>query len=158
MVEVFLCLGSNVDREKNIAAALNAIGNQLGQLVLSPLYESQAIDGVSENYFNMAVGLVTDLSLQELKQTLKKIEDELGRDRNKRKEVSIDIDIAIFGDTVETIESSQGRGQLPHPDILKRAHVLLPLSEIVGDYVHPETQRTLKDHAHDCDKLLAIKA
>lgn len=152
MVEVFLSLGSNVDREQNIAAALQALANHFGQLTLSPLYESPSIDGCSNDYLNMAVGFVCDLSLHKLRQALKQIEEQLGRDRKNLVTVNIDIDIAIYGDVEDTFNDEFGGYQIPHPDILKYPHALLPLANIAGDFIHPANSQTLKDCAMQCDK------
>lgn len=147
MIDVFLCLGSNVDKAKNITAALQALGQNLGQLTLSPFYQSQAVEGGNNSYINMAIGLVTDLSLEELKSTIKKIEDELDRDRSNPTIVSVDIDIALYGDVVR----NENEITLPHPDILQYPHALLPLADIVGDYIHPVTQRSLNELVRQCD-------
>ena len=142
MIDVYLSIGSNFDRSKNIAAALQLIGEQFGPLTLSPIYESSATDGVGENYHNLCVSLVSELSLGELHQQIKMIENTIGRNRDIKAVVAIDIDILIFGDQIIG-ENESEQLTLPHPDLLRCAHVLTPLTDIAPDLVHPQNQKTI---------------
>ena len=72
--------------------------------------------------------------------TLHRIESEFGRTRNKRNEARVlDIDLIDFGGMV-----TDGKDLiLPHPRMHERAFVLLPLSDVVPDWVHPITECNL---------------
>jgi 2-amino-4-hydroxy-6-hydroxymethyldihydropteridine diphosphokinase len=143
MTAIYLSLGSNVDRHNNITAALDALAELFGELQISSVYESKSVGFDGSNFFNVGVGANTDLSLIELSETLKRIEDNNGRKRNgpKFSPRTLDIDILTYGDFVG-IENDI---ELPRAEITKNAFVLLPLAEIAPDVLHPQLQKTYRD-------------
>ena len=86
----------------------------------------------------------TTLAPQQLRQLLRQIEAELGRVRSPDKFAPrpIDLDLAFYGDTVQTASAGDGQ-QLPDPDVLRFAHVAMPLAAVAPDWVHPLTGTTL---------------
>ena len=140
MTEVFLSIGSNCDRQTNIAAALRLLGDKFGELRLSPIYESAPVNGLGENYHNLCVGLVTDMDLTDFRRVLKDIEQQLNRRRETKDIVTIDIDILLFGNVVNCQQSSS----LPHADITAHVHVLTPLKDIAPSNVHPLINKTIE--------------
>lgn len=140
MTAIYLSLGSNVDRHKHILAALDALNKLLGELLVSSVYESKSVGFDGRNFFNMVVGAQTDLSIAELSENLKRIEDENGRKRNgpKFSPRTLDIDILTYGNFVG-IESGI---ELPRAEIIRNAFVLLPLAEIAPVVTHPQLQKT----------------
>lgn len=140
MAEVFLGLGSNINRQKNIAFALEQLRQQFGALQCSAIYESEAVGFDGENFYNLVVKVETDLSVSELSSLLRKIEDAAGRDRSlpKFSPRTLDIDILLVDDLVGEIDGVS----LPRDEILKNAFVLLPLSELAPDAVHPEVGKS----------------
>ena len=61
--------------------------------------------------------------------------------------VSIDIDIAFYGQQCFQLDGNQ----IPDPDILRYAHLALPLADIAPDWYHPDADATLHhiaDHLH----------
>ena len=143
-------MGSNVDRHKNITAALDALAALLGDLQISSVYESKSVGFDGSNFFNLVVGAHTTLSIVELSETLKRIEDNNGRKRNGSKfsPRTLDIDILTYGDFVG-VESDI---ELPRAEITKNAFVLLPLSEIAPDGLHPQLQKNYRDLWLDYDR------
>lgn len=143
MTAIYLSLGSNVDRHKNIGAALDALVDLLGELQISSVYESKSVGFDGSNFFNLVVGADTALSIAELSETLKRIEDSNGRKRNgpKFSPRTLDIDILTYGDFVG-IESGI---ELPRAEITKNAFVLLPLAEIAAEVLHPQLQKSYSD-------------
>src|SRR6187402_104468 len=131
MTAIYLSLGSNVDRHKNIRAALNALADLLGELQISSVYASKSVGFDGSNFFNLVVGADTALPVAELSETLKRIEDDNGRKRNgpKFSPRTLDIDILTYGDFVGV----DGGIELPRAEITKNAFVLLPLAEIAAD-------------------------
>lgn len=150
MTAIYLSLGSNVERHKNITAALDALAALLGDLQISSVYESKSVGFDGSNFFNLVVGAHTTLSIVELSETLKRIEDNNGRKRNGSKfsPRTLDIDILTYGDFVG-VESDI---ELPRAEITKNAFVLLPLSEIAPDGLHPQLQKNYRDLWLDYDR------
>lgn len=140
MTQVFLGLGSNLDREKNIRAGLLALKNSFGDLKISSIYESESVGFKGSNFYNLVVSLQTDLAIAELLETLKKIEDENGRVRigPKYSPRTLDIDILTYGDFVGE-EAGVG---LPRAEITENAFVLLPLAELAPYDLHPALKKS----------------
>jgi 2-amino-4-hydroxy-6-hydroxymethyldihydropteridine diphosphokinase len=63
MTAIYLSLGSNVDRHKNIVAGLDALIDLLGDLRISSVYESKSVGFDGSNFFNLVVGADTVLSI-----------------------------------------------------------------------------------------------
>ena len=140
MPRVYLGLGSNIDRERNIRAALHALEAAFEPLLISPVYESESVGFAGSNFYNLVVGIDTDLSVGELAAFLHGIEDANGRVRGGPKFAprTLDIDILTYGNACGEIDGVQ----LPRDEILKNAFVLRPLADIAPNDRHPETVRT----------------
>lgn len=143
MTAIYLSLGSNVDRHKNITAALDTLATLFGALQISSVYESKSVGFDGSNFFNLVVGASTELSIAELSETLKRIEDENGRKRNgpKFSPRTLDIDILTYGDFV----GNESGIELPRAEITKNAFVLLPLAEIAAEVLHPQLQKSYRE-------------
>ncbi len=143
MTAIYLSLGSNIDRHKHITAALNALSEVFGDLIVSSVYESKSVGFNGSNFFNLVVGIKTDLSIGALSETLKKIEDANGRLRSgpKFSPRTLDIDILTYGNFVG-VDSGV---ELPRSEITKNAFVLLPLAEIAAKVLHPQLQKTYSE-------------
>lgn len=143
MTAIYLSLGSNVDRHKNISAGLDALEDSFGGLKISSVYESKSVGFDGSNFFNLVVGADTGLSLVDLSETLKRIEDNNGRKRNgpKFSPRTLDIDILTYADFVGV----EGGIELPRAEIIKNAFVLLPMAEIAADVLHPQLQKSYGD-------------
>lgn len=142
MARVYLSLGSNIDREENIRSGLKALEQEFGSLELSPVYESEAVGFDGEPFFNLVAAVDTDLSVGELADRLRRIENRHGRVRGERKYSSrtLDIDILTWGDQVGIIDGVE----LPREEILKHAFVLRPLADLAPEEKHPLLQRTYR--------------
>ncbi|UUA74807.1 2-amino-4-hydroxy-6-hydroxymethyldihydropteridine diphosphokinase [Cellvibrio sp. QJXJ] len=143
MTAIYLGLGSNVDRHKHISAALDALIMLFGDLTISSVYESKSIGFDGSNFFNLVVGAQTLLTIPELSEILKRIENDNGRMRSgpKFSPRTLDIDILTYGDFVGV----EGGIELPRAEITKNAFVLLPLAEIATQVLHPQLQKTYGD-------------
>jgi 2-amino-4-hydroxy-6-hydroxymethyldihydropteridine diphosphokinase len=127
----FLSLGSNLgDRAEYLRAAREALSALPGTAVVaaSRLYETapQDLEG-QDAFINQVVCLETGLQPLDLLHECQRIEREHGRVRAIRfGPRTLDIDILLFQDA----ESDDPELTLPHPRMVKRAFVLVPLAEV----------------------------
>ncbi len=158
MVDAMISLGSNIEKEKNIPAALQALEAQPGIKCkkVSSVYETKAVgaDGKpneQEGFHNAALLIETELTAKQLRFTLRSVEESLGRVRTDDKFAArpIDLDIALYGDAVLDLEGSQ----VPDPDIVRYPHVAVPLADVAPAWIHPLTGDTLAQIAR---RLAAI--
>lgn len=136
---VYLGLGSNIEREHYIGAALDALSRLFGQLRISSVYESESVGFKGDNFYNLVVGVETVLPVAALSARLKQIENEHGRERggSRLSGRTLDIDILTYDRLTEPVAGVQ----LPRQEILSNAFVLRPLAEIAPDERHPLLQR-----------------
>ncbi|MEB0206906.1 2-amino-4-hydroxy-6-hydroxymethyldihydropteridine diphosphokinase [Pseudomonas sp. CCC3.1] len=153
LTEVYLGLGSNVEREQHLCAGLNALAGFLQDMKCSAVFESLPVGIKSGPFFNLVVSAKTDFSLVELSRRLKLIEADNGRYAQDRKGLPLDIDVLFYGDLVGSFEGLT----LPRAEILKNAFVLWPLSLMAPDKVHPGVGKTLAQMWADAqiDQVLA---
>ena len=143
--EVYVGLGSNLgDRSANIGEALRLLGQMSENMAASSIYETTPQGFRSQpSFYNAVCRLWTRLDPFALLAGLKDIESRLGRHRTfVNAQRTIDLDILIYGHAV--LESPILT--LPHPRMTQRAFVIVPLSEIAPELVHPvfgETARSL---------------
>ncbi|MCA0899724.1 2-amino-4-hydroxy-6-hydroxymethyldihydropteridine diphosphokinase [Microbulbifer agarilyticus] len=143
MAIVYLSLGSNIDREKHLCAAMDALVEAFGDLKMSQVYESEAVGFEGDNFYNLVAAIDTDLSVGELALRLRDIEDANGRVRSgpKFSARTLDIDILTYDELTGEIDGIA----LPRDEILKNAFVLLPLSEVAPQAAHPVVGKTYQE-------------
>lgn len=137
----FLGIGSNVQPERHVAIAIERLRNDFDEFRLSPVYRCRAVGFDGADFINAVASVRTSLSPWALRDWLRALEDEHGRQRNvpKFSDRVLDVDILLFGDLVQADE----RLQLPRPELFHFAHVLKPLAELAPDRVCPGDGRTL---------------
>ncbi len=137
MPQVFVSIGSNIDRKKNIRGAVRELARHYGALNLSPVYECKAYGFEGEDFYNLVVSFETDESADQIKSLLSQIEDQFGRlrEENRFSSRTLDLDLLLHGQTMRHAD----RINLPHPDIERYAFVLGPLADIAPNLRHPET-------------------
>jgi 2-amino-4-hydroxy-6-hydroxymethyldihydropteridine diphosphokinase len=150
MALLYLSLGSNIDRDRHIGAALDALADCFGSLEISTVYESVAVGFEGDSFYNLVVGINSALPVGEITKVLKRIEDCNGRDRSAPKfgPRSLDIDILTVDDLVGEIDGVK----LPRSEVLKNAFVLQPLAELASDMTHPLTNKSIGQHWQEFDK------
>lgn len=140
---VFVALGSNIDPVSNLKAAVRALAARCRLVAVSRTYETAPVGRPDQPYYlNAAVLVETTKSAVELKdRVLRAIEVDLGRVRTADKYAprTIDLDIVLFGDQVLEV----GGRHVPDPDLLRHAHVAVPVAELDPEYIHPEAGQTL---------------
>ena len=141
MSRAYLSLGSNLEPEKHLRAALAELRAKFGAIVVSPVYRCKAVGFDGPDFLNLAVAIDTDLSPQALNDWLHALEDRHGRRRDVPRFSSrtLDIDIVLYDDLVMT---GEGHLELPRPE-LKHAFVLKPLADIAPQAAHPLSRKTM---------------
>ena len=135
MTKVYVSIGSNIDRERHITAALDALAKNFSALEISSVYESEAVGFTGDHFFNLVVGFDTAMKVSELSACLRDVEHINGRNRGLEhfSARTLDIDILTYGYYVGENDGVV----LPRAEILENAFVLLPLAEIAPSQEHP---------------------
>ncbi len=144
MHRAYVGLGSNIEPEQNLPAAVAELAALGTVAAVSCVYESAAVGEIGQpNYLNAAILLLTEFTAEQLCRTeLPAIESRLGRIRdpeNRNAARTIDLDLVLFNDAVLTI----GQRRIPDPDIMQRPFLAVPLAELDGAFAHPETGEPL---------------
>jgi 2-amino-4-hydroxy-6-hydroxymethyldihydropteridine diphosphokinase len=142
VAQVYVSIGSNIERRQHVGAALRMLAQEFGTLVQSPVYESAAVGFESAPFYNLVVGFETDMEPRAVQQRLHAIEDSNGRDRVAGLAArTLDLDILLYDDLV----MEQDGVLLPRDDITRYAFVLRPLAEIAGSRQHPVIGKRLDE-------------
>ena len=141
MPEVYVGLGSNLDADRRLREAAQALEAEFGPLRRSTVFRTPAVGAPAPDYLNAAVAFSTTIPAAEVKSRLVAIEDAARRKRSQPPQpiCALDLDLLLYGRRVDAPL------RLPHADALVRAHVLAPLAEIAPDLVHPLTGSRLAD-------------
>ena len=133
MTKIHINIGSNIDRQKNISNALRSVELSFDEIKVSSIYSSPAEGFDGDDFYNMGVNAITDMTISDTIDRLHDIEREHGRDRTSKKFSSriIDLDLVFYGDDINP------EYNIPREDILKYAFVLAPLAELNQQHLHP---------------------
>lgn len=150
MARVHVSIGSNIDREEHIRAAVSELRARFGELRLSSVYESEAVGFDGDNFLNMVVAFDTELDVRSVAQTLRAIEDKHGRVRSGPRFSSrtLDLDLLLYDELVSRDEGLD----VPRAEITKNAFVLRPLAEIAPQALHPTVRLTFAELWQRFDK------
>jgi len=143
VTEVFVAIGSNVEPEKHLRAALIGLAERFGVLRLSRVYRNQPIGFDGDDFLNMVAAFDTDLSVPDLESSLAGIEADNGREPGGQKfgPRTLDLDLLLYGDQV----SDEGRHRIPRDEITRYAFVLRPLTDLAGERLHPVERRSFDE-------------
>ena len=138
----YLSLGSNIEPEKYLRAAIAELRERFGEVLLSPVYRTPSVGFEGADFLNAAARIETDLSPERLDAWLHALEDRHARDRNGPRFSSrtLDIDLLLYDDR---ILQGEGHLELPRPELAEQAFVLKPMTDIAAHIVHPTLRRTL---------------
>ncbi len=142
MPKVYISIGSNVNAEANIGAAIAALKKYYGDLILSTVYKNRAVGFDGDDFLNLVVGLQTEQSITDFVDNLHRIEAAQGRARNTEKKFSsrtLDMDLLLYGSEVFHTDTIS----IPRDEITRYAFVLQPLFELIPDYYHPVEKCTI---------------
>jgi len=149
MAQIYISLGSNVDREYYVEAGLSALAKEYGQLALSSLFESEAVGFSGAAFYNLVIGITTCNSVESVAEQLRAIEFAHGRsaDAKKYSPRTLDLDLLLFDDLI-----CQYPAQLPRDEITQNAFVLWPLAELAPKLMHPVLNISYQQLWQDYDK------
>jgi len=145
LTPVYLGLGSNLEREKNIRSALQQLNAAFCELRVSKVYENEAVGFAGPSFFNLVVAFETERSLAQVVSLCKDIERQHGRATQAPRFSSktLDIDVLLFGTAIQP--AHEGLPQLPRAEIIEQAYVLKPLAELSPYVQHPELKQNFAD-------------
>lgn len=151
MIRAYVALGANLgDAEGALRQSLKSLRElPFTRLACaSSVYRTAPLDTDADgetqapgnDYLNAVVGLDTALSAPALLAQLQRLEHAAGRERPYRNAPrTLDLDLLLYGHG--HIDSATLT--VPHPRMLQRAFVLVPLAEIAPDRVSPEQLRAV---------------
>lgn len=145
MYTAYIGFGSNIgDRLSFIEQSLHNLSQTIGIIItrISSIYETEPVGNIDQDKFlNGVVKIETHHSPQTLLNILKTIEFNIGRQHRRHwGPREIDLDLLIYSDLcIQTPELI-----IPHPEMHLRRFVLVPLSEIDPNFVHPVIKNTIQ--------------
>ncbi|MCK4841958.1 MAG: 2-amino-4-hydroxy-6-hydroxymethyldihydropteridine diphosphokinase [Methylococcales bacterium] len=150
MLTGFISIGSNIDKETHVPSSLYALKKQFGRLVISSLYETEAVGFEGDDFHNLIVQFDSSLDAKSVVKLLRQIELDHGRTKDSRKYAArtLDLDLILLGDLI----ISDGRLQIPRDEIERYAFVLEPLAEIAPDLLHPISHKSYAQLWDEYDK------
>jgi len=140
---------------KNLETAEKMIEEQIGHIIqTSKIYETEAW-GINDqpSFYNQVLIVETNFSSDKVIKKILKIEVDMGRVRTiKNAARNIDIDILFFNDDIVNEENLT----IPHPQIINRRFVLMPLNEIASAKIHPVYNKSVAQLLAECKDELKV--
>jgi 2-amino-4-hydroxy-6-hydroxymethyldihydropteridine diphosphokinase len=147
MARAFIGIGSNVDPEKNVRAAVRSLAQQTRLAAMSMVYLTNALGHPEQpDFYNCVVEIETDIPPRQVKHVLlRPIENALGRNRTEDKFAprTIDLDLIVYGD----IAINTADMRLPDPEIMERPFLAIPLFEVAPELSLPGFNLRIHDIA-----------
>ena len=150
--QLILSLGGNLGNKSQIFSdTYRLIKKNIGVITrLSSIYQTPPWGFKSKKYFWNQIAIVsTELGPLEILDQIAAIESHFGRKRTPGKYLSrkMDIDILFYDQLV--LESKILT--IPHPQIENRKFVLVPLAEIIPEFIHPKSGISIANLLKLCD-------
>lgn len=147
----FFSIGSNVgNRIEHLQKAVDELEAHVGHIVrLSSVYRSGSWGYTGSEYLNMCLEVSTALSPELVLEKILQIEKSLGRNRNDGENYQdriLDIDLLLFEDEIIFYDDLK----VPHPRMLDRNFVLIPLNEIAPEFIHPIQKKSIRSCLKAC--------
>ncbi|MBN1385361.1 2-amino-4-hydroxy-6-hydroxymethyldihydropteridine diphosphokinase [Candidatus Woesearchaeota archaeon] len=157
MAIAYLSLGTNDGNlKKHIDEAISHISRHCKILKKSSLYRAQPKDEGAPHFINCVLKIHTDFNPYKLLEFVQSIEKQLRQQKLLflRSHKTIDIDILFYDDLILVDEKIV----IPHPNLHKRNHILVPFAEIEPDFVHPLHNKKISSYELDDKMVLRIQA
>ncbi len=159
MTRVFIGVGSNVDRERNLPKGVRALRAAFGEIRCSTVWDNPAVGFDGDPFLNLVVEFDTSRSAADIASQLDRIERTFGRTRSGERKLlarALDLDLLLYGDAVIHADGVR----VPRGEIIEYAFVLAPLAELAPDQMHPTMGKTYKAlwASFDGDKSVLTKA
>ncbi|NIJ46221.1 2-amino-4-hydroxy-6-hydroxymethyldihydropteridine diphosphokinase [Wenyingzhuangia heitensis] len=152
MNTALLSLGTNLGNKlENLNLAIQQI-SELGKVnQISSVYQTPPWGFKSDDFYNIAINLQTELDAESLINKLLYIETKLGRTRNNATKGyqarPLDIDIIFYNTDIINTKTLT----VPHPRMQDRNFVLIPIIEIISNFEHPVLQKKLEILLDECN-------
>ncbi|MFV1983242.1 MAG: 2-amino-4-hydroxy-6-hydroxymethyldihydropteridine diphosphokinase [Thiohalomonadales bacterium] len=159
MAVIYISVGSNINAEYHVCAGISALREMYGEIITSIVYESTAIGFDGDNFYNLVVKANVNDDVESVVTNLRAIEDNFNRDRTGSKFSSrtLDLDLLLYDDFI----LNKPHLELPRGEITTNAFVLLPLSELAADFIHPLEKKSIaqlwQEYDKDSQKLWPIE-
>ncbi|MBL7914584.1 MAG: 2-amino-4-hydroxy-6-hydroxymethyldihydropteridine diphosphokinase [Bacteroidia bacterium] len=151
-----LMLGGNLgDVKSNFESALSELETDMGSIFKkSSLYQSDPWGDTDQPPFlNQAIWYKTSLEPGKLLEMVLEIENKLGRVRNRKNGPRImDIDILLIDNQI----INEPKLIVPHPRMHLRRFNMLPLAELVPEWIHPVLGKSMSDLMELCEDESAV--
>ncbi|HWU67202.1 MAG TPA: 2-amino-4-hydroxy-6-hydroxymethyldihydropteridine diphosphokinase [Methylophilus sp.] len=139
MAVALIALGSNLQQpEKQVSKAIKVLANTPGLRLIkaSSLYATAPVGYDNQpDFINAVVQVATDIPAPQLMQLLLDIEQTFGRERPFPNAPRIlDLDLLDY----QGMHLDTELLKLPHPRMHERGFVIVPLAEIVPDFMLPQ--------------------
>lgn len=153
----YLGLGSNLgDRPANLQEALRRLAQhpEIEVIKTSSFYETDPVGPQDQpDFLNQVAEIHVTCSARELLGILQNIESQMERIRTRRwGPRNIDMDILLYGHE-QIVESDL---KIPHPQMLARQFVLIPLAEIAPDLVLPDGRTATEAADVGCSRVRRV--
>lgn len=142
----YIGIGSNIGDRRGFLQKGLALLEENGVRVCatSALYETAALYVTDQaSFLNAVARIESDRDPPQLLHLLSTIELDLGRERAVRfGPRTLDLDILLWGRAGQGVVLSPEL-TIPHPRLVERAFVLIPLADVAGDLIHPIVNRSI---------------
>ena len=150
---IYIALGSNQgDSKKHLLEAKNFLTRlSTNTPEFSKVYTTEPIGPSSTDFLNAVAKIESELTPLELLKKLNDQERQQGRPSRYPKWTSrtLDLDIIDFKGYID----SNNELILPHPALQSRLFVLLPLSDITPNWIHPVSQQPIQTLIERAEKM-----